>query len=108
MLPPRLNLARSPGVTSAASLGDEQQQTLQRPTMEIGSSSSLLQSTGHNVSWICLRWQAFLLVSAGTRGCPVRVNGKTKHPELFGNHMFKMSIIEKQERNSVCAFADVL
>lgn len=108
VLPPRLNLARSPSVSSAALLGDERQQTLQQPAMEIGSSSSLSQGTGHYVSQICLRWQTFHLASGGTRGCLVWVNGKSKHPELFGNYVFKRSIIEKQEGNIVCVSADVL
>lgn len=95
-------------MTSAASLGDEQQQTLQRPAMEIGSLSSLLQNTEHNIASICLCWQAFHLVSGGTQGCLVWVNGKTKHTEPFGNYMCKMGIIEKQECNIVCVFSDVL
>jgi len=49
-LPLRPNLARSPGVTSAALLGDKQQQTLQRPAVEIGSLSSVLQNAERNVS----------------------------------------------------------
>lgn len=66
-----------------------------------------LSCKARNISGVCSRWQAFHLVSGGTRGCLVWVNGKNKYPELFGNYTFKKHITEKQERDIGCVFADV-
>lgn len=76
VLPPRPNLAHGPSMFAATSPGDEQQQTFQRPAVEIGSWSSVLQNAEHDVSKVCSHWQAFYFVSGGTRRCLVWVNGK--------------------------------